>query len=122
MCRADHSGQSCLLVNVDSGHQIKPQQRQIGEVVSGEVLAAQMSVDASQTAKAVTRDPHALKIGQLNTTRVADNHVFDVTLAINQRSNLAIGLMRKFAKLSGKFGGQNLTGRNASLIQLFDPP
>src|SRR2546423_8085192 len=122
MCRADQAGQSRLLVNVDGGHQIKPQQSQIGQIVSSEVCAAQMSVDASQTAKAITRDAHALKIGQLNASRIADNHIFDVTLTIDQRPNLAIGLMRKFAKLSSKFRRQNLTRRDASLIQLFDPP
>jgi len=41
-----------------------------------------MSMDASQTAKAFTRDADTLEIGQLNTPRIADNHVFDVTLAV----------------------------------------
>jgi len=109
-------------INVDGGHQIKPQQCQISQVVSRKIFAPQMSVDASQTAKAITRDAHAFEIGQLNAPRIADNYVFDVTLAIDQRANLAIGLMREFAKLSSKFRRQDLTRRDASLIQLFKPP
>ena len=122
MCRADNSRQSGSFVNVDGGHQIKPQQRQIGQVVSGKIFATQVSVDASQAAKAITRDAHAFEIGQLDAPRIADYYVFDVTLAIDQRANLAIGLMREFAELSSKFRRQDLTRRDASLIQLLYSP
>src|SRR5438128_7701856 len=119
VCRADHARQSRSFVNVDGRHQIKPQQRQISQVVPRKIFATQMSVDASQTAKAITRDAHAFEIGQLDAPRIADDYVFDVTLAIDQRANLAIGLMREFAKLSSKFQRQDLTRRDASLLQLF---
>src|SRR5438045_6644888 len=81
-----------------------------------------MSVDASQTAEAITCHAHALEIGQLNAPRIADNDVFDVAFAVDERANLAISFMGEFAKLSSKLRSQNLTRRNASLIQLFDPP
>ncbi|HVS20572.1 MAG TPA: hypothetical protein VHD88_01925, partial [Pyrinomonadaceae bacterium] len=47
---------------------------------------------------------------------------FDVALSIDQRADLTPDFMRQLAKLAGKFCGDDLVRRNATLVELFNAP
>jgi hypothetical protein len=79
-------------------------------------------MDTPKTAKAIAGNTNALEIRKLNSARVADDHKLHVTLAIDQRANLAACFMRKLAELSRKFRSDNMVRRNATLIEFFNPP
>jgi hypothetical protein len=91
------SRQTGVLVNIDRRHQIEPQQGQISQVVASKFFATQVGMDTTQAAKPIAGDPHAFEVGQFNSSRVAYNHVFDVTLSIDQGAYLSIGFVRQFA-------------------------
>jgi hypothetical protein len=80
---AHDTGQSRAQIDIDRGHQIQTQQRQVGEIVSRQIFTAEMRVHASQSAKTIRRHAHALEIRKLNPARVSDGHVFNVAFAID---------------------------------------
>jgi hypothetical protein len=45
-------------------------------------------MDATEAPKAALRDSHALKIGEFYPSVIANHHILNVALAINERSNL----------------------------------
>src|SRR5260370_22390718 len=122
MSRADDTRKTGPVVNIDGRNQVESQQREVGKMVPGEVFAAQVRVHASQAPKAIAGDAHALEIGHLDLSRIADNHIFNIAFAVDQRADLAIGFMRKLAQLPCEFRSDNLMGRNAALIQLLNAP
>ncbi len=119
---AHRARQARLFVNIDGGHQIQSQQREVSQVIAREILSAQMRVYAAQAAKAIARHANSLEVGEFDSARVADDHELNVTLAVNQRSNLAACFVREFAELSGKFRRDDLVRGNATLIEFFNPP
>src|SRR5439155_19327353 len=77
---------------------------------------------AAKPAKAIAGDAHALKVGQLNPPRIADDHKFDIALAVNQSPGLPADLMRGLAELAGEFPRDDLIRRTTPLIQLLNAP
>ena len=71
-----------------SGHQIEPQQRQVRQVVACQFFAAQVSMHTTQAAKPIARDAHPLKVGQFDPPRIADDHKFNVALAVDKDAQL----------------------------------
>src|SRR6266849_1126075 len=81
-----------------------------------------MRMHAAQPPKAMACHTHALEVRQFNPARVANNHKFDIALAINECADLAASFVRQLAKLTREFGRDDLMRRDAPLIQLFNTP
>jgi hypothetical protein len=52
-------------------------------------------VDGAQSAETLRADARALQVGPLDAARVADDDIFDVALAVDERADLAARLVRK---------------------------
>jgi len=81
-----------------------------------------MCVNATKTTKPSRSDANALEVRQLDATVVADHHVLDVALAIDESADLSACFVREFAKLAGEFVCDDLVWRYAPSVQLFYAP
>jgi len=81
-----------------------------------------MRVHAAKTAKPSRGDANTLEVRKFDATIVADHDVLNVSLAIDECADLSARLMRQFAQLSSKFRCDDLVGRYAASVQLFDAP
>ena len=86
----------------------------------GQLLAAQVRVDAAQAAEAVGRDALAAEVRQLDPLRVADRDVFDVAFAVNEDADLSAGLVREFGELARELGRDDPLRRNAPRVEFLD--
>ena len=77
---------------------------------------------ATKTAKPARSDANAFEVRQLDATVVADHHVLNVSLPIDERAELAACLVRQLAKLPCEFRGDDLVGRYTASVQLFYAP
>ena len=118
---AYHARQSCPLVNVERSHQVEPEQREVCQIVLRQFFAAQVSMHTAQPAKAIRADARSLQVRQFNAARIADDDVFDITLAINQCADLPARLMREFGHLSRKLWRHDLMRRDPPRVELLDP-
>ena len=81
-----------------------------------------MCVNATKTAKPARCDAHAFEVRQLDAPVVADHHVLDVSLAIDEGTDLPACFVRQFAELASKFVCDDLVWRYAPSVQLFYAP
>ena len=81
-----------------------------------------MCMDTAKSAKSPRGHTNTFEIGQLDASIVADHHILDMPLTIDERSDLSSRFVREFAQLSREFRGDNLVGRYAPSVQLFDAP
>jgi hypothetical protein len=109
-----------VVAHIDLGHQIEPEQREVSQIVLGKLLARQMSVKTAQSSKAVGAHTNTFQIRQNYPPSIADHYVLDIPVAVDEHSNLTIYLMRRFGQLARKFLGDDLSGWNAPLIELFE--
>ena len=77
---------------------------------------------AAQTAKSSRSDAHAFEVRQLDATVVADHHVLNMALAVDESADLATCFVGKLAKLACKFRSDDLIWRYAPSVQLFNAP
>jgi hypothetical protein len=96
MRRIDVIRQTRFAVNLNRRHQIKPQQCKVGQIVLRQTFAGKLRVNASQTAKAVSRNASASEIRHLDTFRRADHNIFDLSFAIDENADLSAGFKRYF--------------------------
>ena len=76
----------------------------------------------TKTAKPSRRDANAFEVRKLDAPIVADHHVLDVSLTIDEGANLSACLVREFAELASKFVCDDLVWRYAPSVQLFYAP
>ena len=79
-------------------------------------------MNATKTAKSSGRHANAFEVGQLDAPVVANHHVLDVSLAIDEGADLSACFVRQFAELASKFVCDDLVWRYAPSVQLFDAP
>jgi hypothetical protein len=79
-------------------------------------------VHAAKSAKASGGDANTFEIGQFNAPIIADHYVLDMSLAVDEGTDLAACFVRQFTQLPCEFRSNNLVGRYASSVQLFDAP
>jgi hypothetical protein len=115
----DESGKPSIRIYVNRGHQIQTQESKIGEVILCKLLAAEMRVNTSQTAETTGRNADPLEIRKLDSAIVTNHHVLNVSLTINEHSDLAASLVRQFSELTSKFWSNDLIWRNAARIEFF---
>ena len=79
-------------------------------------------MNTTKPAKSSRSDAHTFEIRQLDTAIVANHHVLNVTLAVDECADLSACFVGQFAQLASKLRGDDLVGRYASSVQLFDAP
>ena len=79
-------------------------------------------MNTTKPTKSSRSDANAFEVRQLDTAVVADHHVLNVTLAIDECADLSACFVRQFAQLASKLRGDNLVGRYAPSVQLFNAP
>ena len=79
-------------------------------------------MNTTKPTKSSRRDANAFEIRQLDTPVIADHHVLNVSLAVDEGADLSACFVGQFAQLASKFGCDDLVGRYASSVQLFDAP
>lgn len=76
----------------------------------------------TKTAKPSRGDAHAFEVGKLDAAIIADHHVLNMSLAIDERTDLTACLVRQLAQLPCEFRGNDLVGRYTPSVQLFNAP
>ena len=77
---------------------------------------------ATEATKSSRSDTNAFEVRQLDTTVVADHHVLNVTLAVDESADLPSCFVGEFAQLARKLRSDDLIGRYAPSVQLFNAP
>jgi hypothetical protein len=120
MSSVDQAGQSVVWIDVDRNHQIESQQSEVSEVVLSQAFAAQMRVQAAQSAEAIDGDADTFEVRKLDAPVISNHHIFDVTTAIDERADLSPRFVREFGQLAREFGCQYLVWRDPPGVELFD--
>ncbi|MBS1109339.1 MAG: hypothetical protein H6Q88_1331 [Anaeromyxobacteraceae bacterium] len=81
-----------VVLDLEGGHRVEPEERQVGVVVAGEGLAAQVRVHEPQAAQSVGSGAGATDVRQGELSGVADHHPLHVALAIEEHADLAVRL------------------------------
>ncbi|HEX8115360.1 MAG TPA: hypothetical protein VF516_46860, partial [Kofleriaceae bacterium] len=98
-------------------YSIQPQQCEVGEVVAGERLAAQVGVDQAKPAESALSAAHTTDIGQHDLRRVADERVLDRTAAVDQHTDLSVELCALCSELRSELARHHLGRRDAPPVQ-----
>lgn len=85
-----------IFADRDRDDRVEPQQSEVGQVVSGEPLGAQVGMDQAKASQPAAARAQATPIGQLGARRTADHHVLDIAAAIDQDADLATDFRRQF--------------------------
>jgi hypothetical protein len=78
-----------------------------------------MRMETTQTSKSLSPGASAFQIREHEPARIANNNVFDISVAIHKNAYLAIDLSGYLSKLSGKILRDDLSRRDPPLIELF---
>ena len=81
-----------------------------------------MRMNTTEPAKSSRSHAYTFEIRQLDTAVVADHHVLNVSLAVDECADLSACFVGQFAQLASELRCDNLVGRYASSVQLFDAP
>ena len=111
----DLPGQA-VVPHLDGGHRVEPQQRQVGVVVAGERLAAQVGVHEPQAAQAVRAGAGAADVGQGELAGVADHHRLHVALAVEEHADLPVRLAGDLGEVARQLGRDDLAGVDAAAV------
>ena len=76
----------------------------------------------TKSAKPSRSHANAFEVGQFDAAVVADHNVLNVSLAIDERTDLAACLVRQLAQLAREFGCDDLVGRYTASVQLLYAP
>ena len=117
-----HPGQAVFL-HPDGRHHVEPQQGEVGEIVPGERLALEVGVHQAQATQAHLAGTRAAHVGELELVRVADDHRLDVSLAVEEHADLAVGLQRELGQVPGQLGADDLMHGHVAapgVLQVFE--
>ena len=99
---------------LDGGHQVEPQQRQVGVVVAGERRGVEVGVDQPQAAQAVRAGAGPADVGEGELPGVADHDRLHVPLAVEQHADLPPHLAGELGEVAGQLGRDHLVGVDAA--------
>ena len=97
----------------DRRHQVEAEERQVGEIVLGQRLAAQVRVDQAQPAEAPRAAAQTSDVRQHQLRCVPHDDVLDRTSPVDQDPDLAVELRRDLAHGGGELVRNHLTRRHA---------
>ncbi|HEX3474009.1 MAG TPA: hypothetical protein VHT91_03150 [Kofleriaceae bacterium] len=98
-------------------YSIQPQQCEVGQVVAGERLAAQVGMDQTKPAEPALSAAHTADVGQHDLRCIADEGVLDRTAAIDQHTDLSVELGALGSELGSELAGHHVGWRDAPPVQ-----
>src|SRR5262249_16969929 len=96
--------------------QVEPEEREVGEVVLRQRLAAEVGVDEPEAAEAAARRTEAADVGKDELGRVPDDDVLDLTAAIDEDADLTRDLGRALAEKRRELGPDDVRRNHAPAI------
>jgi hypothetical protein len=78
-------------------------------------------MQAAQAIEPRLPQTRTIQHGQDDLRRIADDDVFNVAFAIDEHADLPTDFMRDLCQLAREFRRNNLSGRYAALVELFEP-
>jgi len=85
--------------HLNDGDQVEVKAGEVGEVVAGQPLAADVGVDEADTAKKRAPGAMAAEVGQLEALGVTDDNLLDAAPAVNNEADLSIEIARDHRQL-----------------------
>ncbi len=114
--RPVQDARQAVLQHAHRGHQVQAQQRQVGEVVAGERLGLEVGVDQAQAAQTDLPGTGPADVRKFQLLRVPHHYLLHLALAVQQDTDLAVGLARDFREVAGQLGADNLVGGDAATV------
>ena len=81
-----------------------------------------MCVHAAKSSEPARSDANTFEVWKLDAAIVANHHILNVSLPVDECTDLPASLVRQFAELSSEFRCDDLVGRYAASVQLFYAP
>src|SRR5438034_9727189 len=103
-------------------NQIKPQQSEVGQIILAQLLVTEVGVYHPDAAKRPAPQAIDGQIRQDDLMVVADDHVFDRAMAVDEHGNLTPDLSRQDRTETGQLGRHHGIIRNFPAIDVFKPP
>jgi len=101
--------------------EIEAQERQVGEVVRGELLAGEVGVDQAEPPETAGGGTEAFEARDQDVVVRSDDDIGDFTAAGDQNTDLAVDLQGEFRELAGQVVGDDPLRRDAPPVELPDP-
>jgi hypothetical protein len=106
---------------VDGADKIEAQQRQVREVVRGELFAAQMGVDQAEPPETAGGGAEAVEARNQDVVVRPDDHIGELAPAGDQNADLAVDLPGEFREPASEVVGDDPVRRDAPPVELSDP-
>ncbi len=114
------AGQS-VFTRVQSADQIEAQQREVRQIVGGELLAGQMGVDQAEPPESAGGGAEAVQSRDEDVVMGAHDNIGDLPPAGDEEADLAVDLPGKLRQRPGQFVGDDSLRRAAPPVELPDP-
>ena len=108
-------------IDIDGGHEIESQQRQISKIILSQFLTAEVRMETPQSTETLLRQSPAILCREYDPRSVTDDDVFDVTSPVYENSNLTSDLGGEFREVSCEFRRDDFSWRETALIDLLEP-
>jgi hypothetical protein len=89
------------------GHQIKPEEREVGEVILGKGFFVQVGVNKPESPQCLPAQRIIFEFGNKNSLCVSDNHMSDAAGSIDKDAYLPVEFMRQFREIAGELGAHD---------------
>ena len=103
----------------ERGDEVEPEERQVGQVVTGEGLAPEMGMDEAQTPEELAAEGKVGEFRDKDAPLVADDDILHGAGAADEDPDLATGLLGKFGHPPGQFIADHLLHRDAAAVEPF---
>jgi len=102
--------------DIQGGHGVQPQEREVRQVLPAQPRLAEMGVDAPEAAETAQIGADPPEVGQLDPAAVPHHHVLDGALPVHQHPHLAPDLGRDPGQARRELRRQQALGRQAALV------
>jgi len=113
-------GRQAGLVDADGDHRVEAELRKVGQVVVGQRLVAEKSVDAAQAAKPSLAGAQASPLGHLDAGLRADHRVGHGAAAIEQHADLTAEVVRELGQLARELVGEEAVGGESAPVEALE--
>ena len=110
-----------VVARLQGADEIEAQQREVRQVVRGEVFAGQVRVDQTKPPETAGGGTEAVQGGDKDVVVRPHDDVGDFTPAGDQKADLTIDLAGEFRERPGQFVGDDPLRRDAPPVELSDP-
>src|SRR6185312_10584813 len=102
--------------HLDHGDEVETEERQVVEVVAGERLTLQVSVDEAQAAETADAAAQTADVGQRQAVGVSHDDVADLAIATQKHADLTVEAAGDLGQVAGQLGGDHLPGIDPAAV------